>query len=65
MILLCDRPSRVADIIPVVPERPRDRRDPTLQALRVALLEALHLERSELLKGPLPTAASVSPAPPP
>jgi sulfonate transport system ATP-binding protein len=49
VILLSDRPSRVADVIPVVPERPRDRRDPTLAALRIALLEALHLERSEIL----------------
>jgi ABC-type nitrate/sulfonate/bicarbonate transport system ATPase subunit len=53
VILLSDRPTRLSDIIPVVPERPRDRRDPTLGALRIALLEALHLERSELLKGPL------------
>ena len=52
VILLSDRPSRASDIIPVVPERPRDRRDPTLAALRVALLEALHLERSTLLAGP-------------
>ena len=65
VILLCDRPSRVADIIPVVPERPRDRRDPTLQALRVALLEALHLERSELLKGPLVAAGAEATAPAP
>jgi ABC-type nitrate/sulfonate/bicarbonate transport system ATPase subunit len=49
VILLSSRPSRVSDVIPVVPPRPRDRRDPTLAALRVALLEALHLERSELL----------------
>jgi sulfonate transport system ATP-binding protein len=47
VVLLSDRPARVSDVIPVVPERPRDRRDPTLAALRVALLEALHLERSE------------------
>jgi sulfonate transport system ATP-binding protein len=49
VILFSSRPSRVSDVIPVVPPRPRDRRDPTLAALRVALLEALHLERSELL----------------
>jgi ABC-type nitrate/sulfonate/bicarbonate transport system ATPase subunit len=50
VILLGSRPSRVSVVIPVVPPRPRDRRDPTLAALRVALLEALHLERSELLR---------------
>ncbi len=48
IVLLGERPSRVQDVIPVSPERPRDRRDPTLAALRVALLEALHLERTEL-----------------
>jgi ABC-type nitrate/sulfonate/bicarbonate transport system ATPase subunit len=48
VILLSDRPSRVTDVIPVVVDRPRDRRDPTLAALRVALLEALHLERSQV-----------------
>jgi ABC-type nitrate/sulfonate/bicarbonate transport system ATPase subunit len=51
VVLLSDRPSRVTDVIPVAVERPRDRRDPTLAALRVALLEALHLERSQV---PLP-----------
>jgi sulfonate transport system ATP-binding protein len=51
VILLSSRPSRVSDVIPVSPPRPRDRRDPTLAALRVALLEALHLERSTLLDG--------------
>ena len=51
VVLLSSRPSRVSDVIPVVPPRPRDRRDPTLAALRVALLEALHLERSEVLAG--------------
>ena len=60
VVLLSDRPSRVVDIIPVVPERPRDRRDPTLGALRVALLEALHLERSEVLKGPLAIGAATA-----
>jgi len=46
VVLLCDRPSRVQDILRVAPARPRDRRDPSLLGLRVALLEALHLERS-------------------
>jgi ABC-type nitrate/sulfonate/bicarbonate transport system ATPase subunit len=49
VILLTDRPARVADVLRVVPERPRDRRDPNLLGLRVALLEALHLERSQLV----------------
>ncbi|HUR01927.1 MAG TPA: ABC transporter ATP-binding protein [Nonomuraea sp.] len=49
VILLSDRPGRVSDVIPVIVERPRDRRDPTLAALRVALLESLHLERSQIL----------------
>ncbi len=48
VILLSDRPGRVSDVIPVVVDRPRDRRDPTLAALRVALLESLHLERNQL-----------------
>ena len=48
VVLIGERPGRVQDVIPVTPERPRDRRDPTLAALRVALLEALHLERTEL-----------------
>lgn len=48
VILLTDRPARVADVLRVAPDRPRDRRDPSLLGLRVALLEALHLERSEL-----------------
>jgi sulfonate transport system ATP-binding protein len=51
VILLSDRPARVADILRVAPERPRDRRDPTLLGLRVALLEALHLERSSIVGG--------------
>jgi ABC-type nitrate/sulfonate/bicarbonate transport system ATPase subunit len=49
VILLSDRPARVADVLRVAPARPRDRRDPTLLGLRVALLEALHLERSQLV----------------
>jgi ABC-type nitrate/sulfonate/bicarbonate transport system ATPase subunit len=49
VILLTDRPARVADVLRVVPQRPRDRRDPNLLGLRVALLEALHLERSQLV----------------
>jgi len=49
VVLLSDRPSRVADVLRVAPDRPRDRRDPTLLGLRVALLEALHLERSDLV----------------
>ena len=48
VVLLTDRPARVSDVLRVAPERPRDRRDPHLLALRGALLEALHLERSEL-----------------
>lgn len=48
VLLLSDRPARVSDVLRVAPERPRDRRDPSLLGLRVALLEALHLERSEL-----------------
>ena len=48
VVLLTDRPGRVSDVLRVAPERPRDRRDPDLLALKVALLEALHLERSEL-----------------
>ncbi len=49
VILLTDRPARVADVLRVAPGRPRDRRDPSLLGLRVALLEALHLERSQLV----------------
>ena len=49
VVLLGERPARVVDIIPVRPGRPRDRRDPTLAAIRVALLEALHLERDARL----------------
>jgi sulfonate transport system ATP-binding protein len=48
VVLLTDRPARVADVLRVSAEHPRDRRDPNLLALRVALLEALHLERGEL-----------------
>jgi ABC-type nitrate/sulfonate/bicarbonate transport system ATPase subunit len=48
VVLLSERPGRVQDVLRVAPERPRDRRDPSLLGLRVALLEALHLERSEL-----------------
>ena len=58
VILLSDRPGRVSDVIPVVVERPRDRRDPTLAALRVALLESLHLERSQIDTGPATAAAA-------
>ncbi len=49
VVLLGDRPGRVVDVIRVAPTRPRDRRDPALAALRVALLEALHLERDTAL----------------
>ena len=49
VILLTDRPARVADVLRVAPDRPRDRRDPSLLGLRVALLEALHLEGSALV----------------
>jgi len=49
VVLLGERPGRAIDVIPVAPPRPRDRRDPTLAALRVALLEALHLERDARL----------------
>jgi len=45
VFVLGERPGRVIDIIPVASARPRDRRDPALAALRVALLEAVHLER--------------------
>jgi sulfonate transport system ATP-binding protein len=48
VVLLSDRPSRIIDVLRVAPDRPRDRRDPSLLGLRVALLEALHLERSQL-----------------
>ena len=48
VVLMSDRPSRIVDVLRVAPERPRDRRDPSLIGLRVALLEALHLERSQL-----------------
>jgi sulfonate transport system ATP-binding protein len=48
VVLLGERPGRVQDILRVASERPRDRRDPTLLGLRVALLEALHLERSQV-----------------
>lgn len=48
VVLLTDRPARVSDVLRVAAGRPRDRRDPDLLGLRVALLEALHLERSEL-----------------
>jgi len=58
VILLTDRPSRVTDVIPVVVDRPRDRRDPTLAALRVALLEALHLERSQIALELAPAATA-------
>ncbi len=49
VVLLGERPGRVVDVIRVAPPRPRDRRDPALAALRVALLEALHLERDARL----------------
>jgi sulfonate transport system ATP-binding protein len=45
VLVMGDRPGRVVDVIPVAPPRPRDRRDPALAALRVALLEAVHLDR--------------------
>jgi sulfonate transport system ATP-binding protein len=48
VVLLSGRPGRVQDILRVAPERPRDRREPDLLGLKVALLEALHLERAEL-----------------
>jgi sulfonate transport system ATP-binding protein len=48
VVLLGERPGRVQDVLRVAPERPRDRRDPNLLGLRVALLEALHLERSQV-----------------
>lgn len=48
VVLLGERPGRVQDVLRVAPERPRDRRDPNLLGLRVALLEALHLERTEI-----------------
>ena len=45
VFVLGERPGRIIDVIPVATPRPRDRRDPALSALRVALLEAVHLER--------------------
>jgi len=51
VFVLGERPGRVIDVIPVLPSRPRDRRDPALAALRVALLEAVHLERSSIVGG--------------
>ena len=45
VLVLGERPGRVIDVVLVAPTRPRDRRDSTLAALRVALLEAVHLER--------------------
>ncbi len=47
VVLLSDRPARVMDVLRVASARPRDRRDPSLLGLRVALLEALHLEGSQ------------------
>jgi len=46
VFVLGERPGRVVDVIGVEPPRPRDRRDGALAALRVALLEAVHLERA-------------------
>lgn len=51
VVLFSERPGRVQDVLRVAPERPRDRRDPNLLGLRVALLEALHLERATQLVG--------------
>lgn len=48
VVLLSERPSRVQDVLRVAPRRPRDRRDPNLLGLRIALLEALHLEKGAL-----------------
>ncbi len=48
VVLLSERPGRVQDVLRVAPVRPRDRRHPDLLGLRVALLEALHLERSQI-----------------
>ena len=48
VVLLSERPGRVQDVLRVAPERPRDRRDADLLGLRVALLEALHLEGSQV-----------------
>jgi sulfonate transport system ATP-binding protein len=45
VLVVGERPGRVVGVIPVAPLRPRDRRDPALAALRVALLEAVHLDR--------------------
>lgn len=45
VFVLGERPGRVIDVIPVATARARDRRDPALAALRVALLEAVHLDR--------------------
>jgi sulfonate transport system ATP-binding protein len=46
VFLISDRPGRVQQTVAVDLDRPRDRRDPVLAALRARLLEALHLERS-------------------
>ncbi|HZP97780.1 MAG TPA: ABC transporter ATP-binding protein [Candidatus Limnocylindria bacterium] len=47
VLVFGERPGRLVDVIPIAPPRPRDRRDPALAALRVALLEAVHLDRGE------------------
>jgi ABC-type nitrate/sulfonate/bicarbonate transport system ATPase subunit len=49
VVLLGERPGRVVDVIPLLRSGRANRRDPTLAALRVALLEALHLERDSRL----------------
>jgi sulfonate transport system ATP-binding protein len=43
VVVLSERPARVAEIIPVPIARPRDRREPALLALRGHLLEKLRL----------------------
>lgn len=46
VILVSERPARVQQELRVEAARPRDRRDPSLAALRATLLEALHLEKA-------------------
>ena len=58
VFVLGERPGRVIDVIPVTSPRPRDRRDGALAALRVALLEAVHLDRDARASGRRSAVAS-------
>jgi len=60
VFVLGERPGRVIDVIPVASPRPRDRRDGALAALRVALLEAVHLDRDARADGARAAVASSS-----